>query len=376
MASRKLSKYRAGRDANRTPVPSGAQAVGFGPARDRPVRGTGRRRTRQSTAGTGPILGVTITNPEKALWPNGGDGRPVTKREFAQYLAAAGEWMLPHIAGRPCSLVRCPDGIGGQRFFQRHAMPGLSSLVSLARVPGDRKPYVQVDRIEALAALAQIAAVELHPWNCAPQRPQVPGRLVFDLDPAPDVGLQNVIAAARELRERLEALGLECFLKTTGGKGLHVVTPCAQPRNATLDWSLVKSFAREVCARMAADSPRRYVINMARRARTGRIFLDYLRNDRSATAVAPLSPRARAGAPVSMPLTWAQARAGLEPAKFTIRTALALLQRSDAWDGYAEAARPLLPAIERLAGGGRRAAAAPRRARATGPRTVAERHPA
>jgi bifunctional non-homologous end joining protein LigD len=231
------------------------------------------------------------------------------------------------VVGRPLSLVRCPSGVGQACFFQKHAWTGMSRAVRQRTVGGEEVLFIE--DLEGLLALVQAGCLEIHPWGSRLSALEKPDRLTIDLDPADDVPWTALIDGAVEVRERVKAVGLESFVKTTGGKGLHVVVPLT-PRAG---WEQVKGFAQGLAEVMARDSPDRFVATMAKRARTGRIFVDYLRNGRGATAVAAYSTRARPGAPVSTPVAWDELSPSIRPDHFTVENLPTRLRhlRADPW---------------------------------------------
>ena len=256
---------------------------------------------------------VHLTHPQKVLDELSG----MTKQMLADYYWAIAEWMLPHIEDRPVSLVRCPNGAGQPCFFQKHVnsmLPKGIGSVDIADKNGKVEPYITLNSAEALAGLAQMGVLEIHPWGSRNEDLEHPDRLIFDLDPDEDLPWTSVAAAAVEIHSGLQRLGLESFVKTTGGKGLHIVAPM-EPEHT---WPEVKEFARQFVVAMERAEPQRYLTKMTKAARKGKIYLDYLRNERGATAVAAYSPRARAGAAVSIPLSWAELKKMAERPSFQV----------------------------------------------------------
>jgi bifunctional non-homologous end joining protein LigD len=278
---------------------------------------------------------VRLTHPDKVLFPDPG----ITKRELAEYWASVASLALPLAAERPLTLFRCPDGYGAQCFYQKHVGKGMPKAVPRVTVADDEEPYAMIDGLAALLALVQIGVLELHLWGSQAAHLEQPDIVVFDLDPAEDLPWSAVVAAAYELRERLEALGLVPFARLTGGKGLHVVVPVEPgPRGPA-----VKRFTRAVVDEMVRAAPRRYTASVSKARRTDKIFVDYLRNDRGSTAIASYSPRARAGAPVALPIAWEELdeRASAPP-RFPLRDVPALVAgREDPWRGFAAGRRAL-----------------------------------
>jgi bifunctional non-homologous end joining protein LigD len=306
----------------KSPLPAG----GAGPGAKR-REGEGQNRIVSPRDGSITFEGVRITHPDRVLYPEEG----ITKLALAEYYDAIKDWALPHLADRALSLVRCPEGYDKECFYQKHVMVGVPDVVGRVRITekSSTDTYLVIENAAGLTAMVQLSILEIHPWGSTVDKLETPDRITFDFDP--DVGLpwQRVTEAAIELREALIGIGLQSFAKTTGGKGLHVVVPVT-PK---LEWEAIKEFSRWVAERFVAAYPDRFTSNMAKRARTGRIFIDYLRNGRGATAVGAYSARARAGAPVSTPLSWNEVEEGVKPDQFTVLTVPARLAKlkSDPW---------------------------------------------
>ena len=274
------------------------------------------------------IVGVHVTHPDRVLFADQG----VTKRDLIDYYLKVADLMLPHVAGRPLSLVRCPQGAGGQCFFQKHASPGWPDLFKSIRIKekSGSNQYLYIEDERGLVAAAQFGVLEIHIWGSKADEVERPDRMVFDLDPDEGLAFDKVKDAAGELRQRLGKLGLESFPMVTGGKGIHVVVPLKRGHN----WDDHRNFSEALARVMAEEATDRYVANMSKAKRRGKIFIDYLRNQRGSTAIAPYSTRAKTGATVAYPVSW-QALARLSSANpIDVSDVAKIMRTGDPWQGY------------------------------------------
>ncbi|MDX2133017.1 MAG: DNA ligase D [Planctomycetota bacterium] len=353
--TRKANKAGDARKANKT---GGADVTNNAAKRRVPAKRSSERRTRRtSNSGDASVLGVAITHPDREVYPDVG----VRKLDLARYYEAIAPWLLAESRGRPLSVVRCPDGLKAACFYQKNWKDAgeVGSHVTRLKLSTSTISCIVLDDASGAVWLAQRGALELHSWGCREPDVEHPDRMVFDLDPGPDVAWKRLRDAAKDLRGRLEARGLPSVVKTTGGKGLHVVVPLAPAAT----WDEVKEFSRGVAEEMAREEPEAYVATMSKAKRVGRILVDYLRNARGATYVAPYSTRARPGAPVSMPLAWDDLLSRRVMPMWTVREAPAFREKTP--DPWAEMRGAALPRAA-PASGGAGAVRASRRTRARG----------
>lgn len=278
---------------------------------------------------------VKLSSPDKELWPE----VDITKRDLLDYYAGVWPRMKRFVINRPLALVRAPDGVGGQRFFQKHASPGMPDTIGRMKDPEDGEELLFIRDFDGLASLVQFGVVEVHIWGATTDKIETPDQIVFDLDPDEGLGIEEVRRAALEVKEKLDDLGLPNFVKTSGGKGFHAMVPL-KPR---ADWVAVKGFAHDFAHAMAEAAPDRYTATLSKKARKGRIFIDYLRNGRGSTTVAPYSSRAKPGATISLPITWTMVKNGTGPADFAIGNAeaQARLKAADPWKDFFEQGKAL-----------------------------------
>lgn len=273
------------------------------------------------------LEGVSLTHPDRVLFPREG----LTKLDLATHYAAVADWMLPHVSGRPLMVLRCPEGVNGECFYQKHPSRGLPNAVMAIGVAEKKGPkqHLTIDSLAGLLGLVQIGGLEIHTWGSRNESLDCPDRLTFDLDPAEELPWERVVEAALRVKEELARLGLQAFVKTTGGKGLHVVTPI----EPTVKWDAAKAFSKRVVERIAKAEPSRYLTTMRKDKRRGRVFLDYLRNAKGATSVCAYSTRAKPGALVATPITWQELSAGARPEQFDVAAMIGRMKRlrRDPW---------------------------------------------